>query len=193
MKKIILTLFLASFFLCTSAYSFSIKREIQKTWTTSYCKIAAVDDWDTFDLDCISWYYPNVRLLWANAPDKEQVTWYEHCFYKEAKKIIEWTKNRRYNVVFYWSDLCKDESKWCRNLVRLTDDATKIDLAEIMISKWFIFSWTQFSIVSKDIKENYIKAESQARSASVWLWSNCKIVYNEYTHTDSWIANKMTD
>lgn len=30
---------------------------------SAICKIAAVDDGDTFDLDCENTYYPNVRLL----------------------------------------------------------------------------------------------------------------------------------
>lgn len=35
----------------------------QKIGDNEFCKIAHIDDGDTFDLDCTTKYYSNVRLL----------------------------------------------------------------------------------------------------------------------------------
>ncbi len=173
--------------------SFNLIREIQTVWKSVLCKIWEVDDWDTLNLDCWEEYFADVRMLWMNAADKDQdETWYEHCYYKEAKNVLKSVKNREIEVSFYWSDLCKDPYKWCRNVVRITDKQTSLDVWEIMISGGFAFSWTQFSSIPSDLKLNYMKAEKKATKSNIWLWKNCKVDYLGSTSMDSWQPNQMT-
>lgn len=115
-------------FLCLISYSEVFAASIEKVGENDFCKIAKVDDGDTFDLDCTGNYYPNVRLLGVNTPDLEQQSRKKSCFYDEAKSLLEQRKNRLYKVEFYGSDLCKDPYKGCRNLVRLIDIEKDFDL-----------------------------------------------------------------
>ena len=166
------------------------------------CTIINVDDWDTFNLSCknnkITEYINNVRTLWVNAPDLDR-NWnkeYKHCYYDESRKIINYIKNKKrlLKVEFFWSDLCKDKYKWCRNLVRIIDKKTWIDINESLISKWYNFSWINFSMIPKKIKIRYFIAEKRAKKNKVWLWWKCSISYNtEYNYLNSFIPNKMTN
>ena len=166
------------------------------------CIIINVDDWDTFDLLCtnnnVKEYIYNVRTLWVNAPDL-YYNWnnrFKHCYYDEAKNIIELIKNKKrvLMIEFFWSDLCKDEYKWCRNLVRMIDKKTWLDINELLIIKWYNFSWIKFSMIPRKIKTRYFIAEKRAKRNKNWLWWKCEILYNdEYNYLDSHFPNKMTN
>lgn len=132
----------------------------EKIGDNEFCTIAKVDDGDTFDLDCTTRYYPNVRLLGVNTPDKNQKTGKKSCFYDEAKKILEKQKGRIYKVEFYGSDLCKDPYKGCRNLVRLIDIERDYDLGERLVRNGYAFSWTNFSIIPDSVGSLYEKSEA---------------------------------
>jgi len=190
-------LILIPFLLATISYqttsSFFVSRDILPVNSKLNCTIAQVDDWDTFDIQCWEKYIPNVRLYWVNAPDSDGPNLYKHCYYNEAKNAVNLLIKREMSVEFYWSDLCKDPFKGCRNLVKLNDINTWLDINELFIEKWFAFSWTQFSNMSQDIKLKYIKAEFHAKTINSWLWWKCNVVYNSGALVDSWIASKMTE
>lgn len=167
--------------------------------TKKDCTIINVDDWDTFDLKCnngdIDEYIYNVRTLWVNAPDIGN-NWNNHCFYDDARRIIQLIKIKKIklNIEFYWSDLCKDPYKWCRNLVRIIDKLTNKDINEQLIIKWYNFSWTNFSMVPQKFKIKYFIAEKIAQKNKSWLWGKCSISYNEeYNYLNSAKPFKMTN
>jgi hypothetical protein len=140
-------------------------------------------------------YIYNVRTLWINAPDLDN-NWNKHCYFDEAKEIIQLIKNEKRSlyIEFYWSDLCKDPYKWCRNLVRIIDKETKKDINELLVIKWYNFSWTNFSMIPNWLKAKYFIAEKLAQKNKNWLWWKCSISYNKkYNYLNSSIPVKMTD
>ena len=165
------------------------------------CIIIKVDDWDTFNLQCINnWdkeYIYNVRTIWVNAPDII-LNWKntkKHCFYDQSKNVIENLKKekRKIDVEFYGKDLCKDEYKWCRNLVRLIDKKSKIDINKLLIQEWYNFSWINFSMIPLKLKSEYFIAEKIAQKNNKWLWNKCSILYDyKYNYIDSSHPIKMT-
>jgi len=162
------------------------------------CIIINVDDWDTFDLVCNNnWEKENiynVRTIWVNAPDIRDNS--KHCYYDESRNFIEFIKNnnRILNIEFYWKDLCKDPYKGCRNLVRLIDKNTGVDINKLLISKWYNFSWTNFSMIPKNLRIEYFIAEKRAKRNNEWLWNSCEIIYdNRYNYLNSSIPSKMTN
>jgi hypothetical protein len=60
--KLLISLFLLPVFLISGIDLFAYPIT-QKIGDNEFCKIVHVDDGDTFDLDCTTKYYPNVRLL----------------------------------------------------------------------------------------------------------------------------------
>ncbi|EKE26528.1 MAG: hypothetical protein ACD_4C00251G0002 [uncultured bacterium (gcode 4)] len=117
---------------------------------------------------------------------------YRHCYYNESKSALNSIKNRRFDMIFYWSDLCKDDEKGCRNLVRLSDHITWSDINELLILKGYAFSWTNFSSIPLDLKIKYIKAERRAKESWSWLWWKCETSFNFLAKIDSSIPTKMT-
>lgn len=175
------------------ANAFVFSRAILWVWTSSDCIIWSVDDGDTFDLFCSWWVMiPNVRLAWVNAPDFDSKLKIGKCYYDESKNFIRAISKREVKADFLWSDLCKDSDKWCRNLVRLIDLKTWIDLNEMLIKQWYAFSWIQFSILPENLKITYLKAELEARRAKRWLWNKCEVDYFWNQLVDSGIPSKMT-
>ena len=197
MKKInILTIIVTlSLFLINNLYAYS---NIIPSNTKKECTIINVDDWDTFDLLCNNIRINNVRTLWVNAPDLK-INWkntYKHCYYDESKNIIEILKKKKRNLIieFYWKDLCKDPSKWCRNLVRIIDKKSWLDINELLITKWYNFSWVKFSMIPKNLQIKYFIAEKRAKRYKKWLWWKCEILYNDqYNYFNSNFPNKMTN
>lgn len=180
--------FLLSLF-STNLFAYTIT---EKIGDNEFCKIVKVDDGDTFTLDCLSKIYPNVRLLGVNAPDKNQKTGKNSCFYNEAKKYIENRMDRLYKVEFYGSDICKDPYKGCRNLVRLIDLDGDFDLGERMIEKGFAFSWTNFSVIPASIHNIYDQKEAFAYEKKLWLWGKCEVDFYDDSHINSSRPDKMT-
>lgn len=172
-----------------SLFAYKITEQIGDN---EFCKIIKVDDGDTFSLDCSGRQYPNVRLLWVNAPDKNQKDGKKSCFYSEAKRYLENRKDRLYKVEFYGSDLCKDPYKWCRNLVRLIDLEGDFDLWERMIEKGFAFSWTNFSVVPQSIRAVYSQREVFAFEKWLWLWGKCEVEFYDDSRMNSSYPDKMT-
>jgi hypothetical protein len=80
---------------------------------------------------------PAVRLLAINTPDIIMPDNIKHCYYDEARNIIKKVKeeNREITSVFYGSDLCADKAKGCRNLVRLIDNKTGLDINERLVEE----------------------------------------------------------
>lgn len=189
--KVITTLYI-SFLVLVSVNQVSAYSITEKVGDNAFCKIAKVDDGDTFDLDCTTKYYPNVRLLWVNTPDKDQKTGKKSCYYDEAKSLLENRKDRLYKVEFYGSDICKDPYKWCRNLVRLIDVEKDFDLGERMIERGFAFSWTNFSMVPESLDIAYNRSEKIAYSKWRWIWSDCEVEFFNKSVIDSSHPNKMT-
>ncbi|MFK7780312.1 MAG: thermonuclease family protein [Candidatus Gracilibacteria bacterium] len=167
--------------------------------TIKECIIINIDDGDTFDLLCKNKeYFYNVRTLGVNAPDfgNNIDKNYKHCYYDEAKKIISSIKEKKIILIveFYGSDLCKDKDKGCRNLIRIIDKNTGLDINELLIRKGYNFSWTQFSMIPKKLKAKYFIAEKRAEAEKIGLWGKCEIVYNKgYNYLDSSKPNKMTN
>lgn len=157
---------------------------------SSICTITKVDDWDTFDITCWEIYYPDVRLLWVNTPDINSGI--EHCFYKEAREYMKKRIWRTYKVNFYWSDLCQDPYKGCRNLVQLVDLEWKYDIWANMILKGFAFSWVNFSIIPWNIQLQYDTLENYAQIHERGLWWSCSVQFWDNTRIDSPIPDKMT-
>ncbi len=193
LKNILAIVFLFVLWNIGGSYAYTERiTSIQSYGKTETCFIVGIDDGDTFNLDCIGWYYLNVRLLGINTPDYNVLTWKRSCYYNESKRYIMERKKRTYTAVFYWKDLCKDEYKWCRNLVRLIDTKSKIDLAQMMILRWYAFSWTLFSAVPDNIKYIYKSMEQIASENKIGLWNECNINYNSNSPSDSGIPDKMT-
>jgi endonuclease YncB( thermonuclease family) len=189
--KVLISLCLA-FFLFSfggNVFAYSIS---QRIGDNEFCTIAKVDDGDTFDLDCATRYYPNVRLLGVNTPDKNQKTGKKSCFYDEAKKILEKHKGRIYKVEFYGSDLCKDPYKGCRHLVRLIDIERDYDLGERMVKSGYAFSWTNFSVIPDSIETMYESSEVFASEKKLWLWGKCDVKFYDDSKIDSSQPDKMT-
>lgn len=194
MKKVFLIIMVSIIsWVSLSKADFILNRDIIEYWKILYCSIGEIDDWDTFDLLCGNQYITNVRLLWVNAPDIEWPNWYKHCYYDETKNSINTIRKRELKVEFFWNDLCLDQSKWCRNLVIITDIASWLDLNELLISKWLAFSWTNFSSIPNELKIKYIKAEYKASRNKLWLWWKCRVEYNSNVSIDSWKPGKMTE
>lgn len=165
--------------------------EIEWSGWTDICSIDHIDDGDTFDIRCSDrWLLHDVRLLWVNTPDIRAFE--DNCFYKESKNYIEKRIEKTYRVQFYGSDLCKDTSKGCRNLVTLYDIEGGFDVWEIMILKWFAFSWTNFSVIPDSIREKYDQNEAYAFEHWFWIWGKCEVEFFEDTRIDSPIPDKMT-
>lgn len=195
MKKVISILLVICSFLAINTNAeewIKINKSIHKIWTIKECIVDDVDDWDTINLLCSKELVTNVRLLWINTPDINKTTWKEKCYYNEAKAAMEKLRWRKVNVEFFWNDLCKDSYKWCRNLVRLKDYESGQDINKTLIRKWFAFSWINFDIISKELKEDYIKTEKTAIYNKEWLWNKCKVQYFK-TEYNSSIPDKMTE
>lgn len=156
------------------------------------CTITKVDDGDTFDLACWDVDYPNVRLIWVNAPDIDLSIQKKYCYYDEAKKFLERRVWRTYKVFFYGSDLCKDPYKWCRNLVQLTDIEGRYDIWRNMILKWVAMSWTNFSVIPEDIRTLYDLSELDSRRHRRWLWEKCQVQFGDDSQIDISTPDKMT-
>ncbi len=175
-----------------NAYNIGYAIEIQKPGKTDICSIGTIDDGDTFDLNCRGWYYSDVRLIGVNTPDYNSNTEKWNCYYNEAKKYISERKKKTYEVTFYGNDLCKDPYKWCRNLVQLIDIKNRIDIGQMMILRWFAFSWTNFSMIPNNMRNTYNTMESISSSNHLWLWSQCHIISTKVSWIDSSIPTKMT-
>ncbi len=196
--KIIFNIIFVSIILFWNINSIFAKEKIIKKFQKKECIITNVDDGDTFDLVCSNnWkkqFINNVRTIWVNAPDIKNRS--KHCYYDESKKVIEFIKNRKrkLEVEFFWKDLCKDPDKWCRNLVRIIDKNTGVDINKLLIYKWYNFSWTNFSMIPKRIKVDYFIAEKRARKNKQWLWNSCRVIYDDkYDYLNSSIPSKMTN
>ena len=166
--------------------------EIQKIGTQDICKIGNIDDGDTFDLHCTKWYYSDVRLIWVNTPDYDHRIEWGKCYYDQARSYIEKRKQRSYEVTFYGNDLCKDQFKWCRNLVQLVDTETHVDMGQMMIMRWIAFSWTNFSVVPLDMSIKYDHMQNIASQYNRWLWSQCNITTDLTKRLNSSIPQYMT-
>ncbi len=195
LKQIFTTLFL--FVLPISSYALETKTVVDRSIRTSgdvlSCTIDDVDDGDTVDLLCGEKIIPSVRLLGVNTPDIIMPENEKHCFYDEARGVMRKIKNnaRKLTVQFYGSDLCVDRYKGCRNLVRLTDEETDLDVNERLIESGYAFEWTDFSTVPLKIKARYRMAEKRARENQSGLWGKCIINYS-YSKLDSSVPDKMT-
>lgn len=179
----------------SSIYASDIKHpiEIQKSGKTDICNIGDIDDGDTFDLNCRGWYYSDVRLIGVNTPDYNHHTEKWNCYYNEAKEYIRERKENTYKVTFYGNDLCKDPYKWCRNLVQLVDLKNNADIWQMMILRWFAFSWTNFSIIPSNMRSIYDRMEYISSMNNLWLWSQCHVVSTPVMGMDSSIPTKMTE
>ncbi len=178
--------------LCYSSEYLAITT-IQEYLKTTKCQIQKVDDGDTFNILCTDWYYTNVRLLGVNTPDIDLSSNIADCYYQKAKEYVQKRIGIPYNVTFYWSDLCKDPYKGCRNLVRLEEQKTGKDLGQDMILNWYAFSWTTFSMVPEGIREIYNWMERISFQHHIGLWNECKIQHNNVSGIDSSIPDKMTN
>ena len=194
MKKIF-SLILVIISLTFSNVDAQINQKIISIHETKNCKIVHIDDWDTVSLLCKDnnkqSYIPHVRLLWVNAPDV-WVSSNNHCYYEEAKNKINTYKNKDLSVTFYWSDICKDPYKGCRNLATLRDIETDTEINKLLIQEGYYFSWLNFSMIPKNIKVQYLMAEIKAKKNEKWLWNSCSINYQKVSSLDSSITPKMT-
>ncbi|MDD4530452.1 MAG: thermonuclease family protein [Candidatus Gracilibacteria bacterium] len=180
----------------TFAEEITINKEIQKIGTEKTCYIDDVDDGDTISLKCgENEIIPNVRIMGINTPDFDRINQIIHCYYDESQNVMEKIRKneRELKVEFYGSDLCKDTYKGCRNVVRLIDKETSIDINKSMIADGYAFSWTDFSIIPKKIRNSYKLAELDAKDNNKGLWGKCEINYFEKGEMDSGVADKMTE
>lgn len=194
MKK---TLFSISFiFLSFTSFSYAqdevFIREIQAQWKKLICRISWVDDGDTINLSCTDGNYESVRLLGINAPDKNLSSNIENCYYQAAKKYLEQKVGIPLVVIFYGSDLCKDPYKWCRNLVRLIDIRSNMDIGQNMILHGLAFSWTSFSMIPSQTKLIYDWMERISSNHQLGLWWECSVQYQDVSTIDSPTPTKMT-
>lgn len=188
MKKILISIIM----ICCGYIWIVHAERIEWIWVKKMCEIVSVDDGDTFDLKCEWTIYPSVRLLWIDAPDKNQKNGKEYCYYKEAKRFIVGKMQKKFITTFYGSDLCKDPYKGCRNLVEMISSENGIDLGRAMISKGYAFSWTTFSMIPKIIQNLYNQSEVIAYESNIWLWSKCDVIFWPISTIDTSIPSKMT-
>lgn len=165
---------------------------IEWIWVEKICEITMVDDGDTFDMKCEWKTYPSVRLLWVNAPDKNQKNGKEYCYYGEAKRLIMNNMHKNFTTTFYGSDLCKDPYKGCRNLVEMTSVENGIDLGGSMISAGYAFSWTTFSIIPPILNTLYNQSEIISYENHFWLWEKCDVLFSAIEPMNSNTPSKMT-
>lgn len=189
MKKIVLSILIGLWGVIWGVHA----EIIEWIWVEKICEITMVDDGDTFDLKCQWKTYPSVRLLWINAPDKNQKNGKEYCYYEEAKKFIVSNTKKKFITTFYGSDICKDPYKGCRNLVEMTSIENGIDLGGTMISKGYAFSWTTFSMIPTIIHNLYNQSEIIAYERNIWLWGKCDIIFWPISNINASMPSKMTN
>jgi endonuclease YncB( thermonuclease family) len=136
--------------------------------TIEFNLINKIFNWDTISLSDSNNNSYSVRLMWIDAPEilKDNVD----CYAQESKKYIENISKNSKKIEF----VVFDKDKYWRLIWILLLDW--ININDLLLQNWYVFSWTEYESIPKEIKNLFIASEQNAKKNKRWLRWNCYIV-----------------